>query len=180
MFPYNKWRMVQFNIQFIEKTQKCFHHYFNSFYPVSYKNTPIKTLSHRTERICTSDTLKVELMNVKEFLGNNGYPKTRIHKYGVSEDEMPEETTVDTKLFFVTLEFKGYIAVTINKRLKTIMIRMYPRCKLIFLHKTICYLFKLKIVRYPLHVTTNCVYKVACIFQRSHISRTKRTAYVQF
>lgn len=96
---------------------------------------------------------------MEEFLGNNGCPNKRIHKYGISEDEMLNETTVDTKLIFVTFEFKCYVAVTINKRLKTIMIRMYPRCKLIFLHKTICCLFKLKIVRCPLYVTTKNISK---------------------
>ncbi|KAH9593786.1 hypothetical protein MS3_00000904 [Schistosoma haematobium] len=47
---------------------------FNSFCPINYKNTLVKTLFHRTERICTSDTIEEEIMNVKKCLRNIRIP----------------------------------------------------------------------------------------------------------
>lgn len=73
----------------------------NSIFTVSYKKALIKTLFHRTVRICTMNKLETELMNVKEYLKSNGYTKEIFKKYGKSKDKTPKGTTVDRKKLFL-------------------------------------------------------------------------------
>ncbi|CAH8473689.1 unnamed protein product [Schistosoma haematobium] len=154
---------------------------FNSFCPISYKKALVKTLFHRTERICTADTIEQEVMNVKKCLKNNRYPLKFIEKYGKSENKKPKEITATKKTIFIQLQFKGdNVTGSINMRLKTALTRTYPAAKLIVLSKTTRSLTQSKIDRYPFHVTTNCVYKFTCICQSSYIGRTERRAYVRF
>ncbi|CAH8558860.1 unnamed protein product [Schistosoma rodhaini] len=72
--------------------------YFNSFCPISYKNALVKTLFHKTERICAANTLKEELMNVKRCLTNNRHLLKFVEKYAKREDKKP---------IFIQLKFKG-------------------------------------------------------------------------
>ncbi|CAH8489333.1 unnamed protein product [Schistosoma haematobium] len=154
---------------------------FNSFCPIDYKKALVKTLFHRTERICTADTIEEEIMSVKKCLRNNGYPLRFIEKYGKREDKIHKETTVNKKPAFIQLKFKGdNVTGSINMRLKTALTKTYPAAKLIFLSKTTCSLTQSKVDRYPFHVTTNCVYKFTCACQSSYIGRTERRAYVRF
>ncbi|CAH8583290.1 unnamed protein product [Schistosoma haematobium] len=154
---------------------------FNSFCPINYKKALVKTLFHRTERICTADTIEEEVMNVKKCLTNNGYPLKFIEKYGKHEDKKPKEITANKKPIFIQLQFKGDdVTGSINMRLKTALTRTYPAAKLIVLSITTCSLTQSRVDRYPFHVTTNCVYKFTCICQSSYIGRTERRAYVRF
>ncbi|VDP41198.1 unnamed protein product [Schistosoma curassoni] len=62
---------------------------FNSFCTINCIKALAKTLFHRTERMCTADTLEEEVMSVKKCLRNNGYPLKFIEKYGKREDKIP-------------------------------------------------------------------------------------------
>ncbi|VDP54728.1 unnamed protein product, partial [Schistosoma curassoni] len=68
-------------------------------------NTNVNTVL-LTKRICTTDTIEEEVMNVKKCLRNNGYPLKFIEKYGKREDKIPKETTVNNKPVFIQLKFK--------------------------------------------------------------------------
>lgn len=62
---------------------------FNTLCTVSYNTAVIKTLFHRMERICTTDTLEAELKNVKECPKDHRCPKEFTEKYGKSRDKTP-------------------------------------------------------------------------------------------
>ncbi|CAH8484591.1 unnamed protein product [Schistosoma mattheei] len=154
---------------------------FNSFCPISYKKALVKTLFYRAEKICTTDKLEEELMNVEKCLKENFYPQKFIDKYKRPKEKKTEITMVNKKPVYINLNFKGDdVAQIINKRLNTAITRTYPAAKLLILYKTTCSITQSKIDKQPFQVTANCIYKFTCTCQSSYIGRTERRAYLRF
>ena len=137
---------------------------FNSFCPVRYKRTLVKTLFSRAKRICSPNKLDSELMLLEKCLKENGYPQSFINKYGKNELKKLDTATASKKPIFIKLDYKGDdIMRMVNKRLSAALSRTYPAALLVSLPRTTSSLVQSKIDKYPSHVTSNCVYQFTCI-----------------
>ena len=81
--------------------------HFKSFTPLKYKRNLVRTLSFRTRKICSSDTLDDGLAFLCDTLLQNGYPNEFIKRN--MKERLPKERHpyVPKKMVFITLPFKG-------------------------------------------------------------------------
>ncbi|CAI2732281.1 unnamed protein product [Schistosoma spindalis] len=106
---------------------------FNSFCLIIYKTALIKTSFYRVEKICTTEKLEEELMNVATYrnLLTNVKKKSKENKTNV--------ITVNKEPMSMNLNFKGDdVTTTVSRLLNTALARTYPAVTLLILYKTTC------------------------------------------
>ena len=71
------------------------------------KQNLVENFVFRAKNICTEDTLKDELQNIRNILRNNGFPDKFIEKHMVAQPRKPKTSGVPKKTLFLNLAFKG-------------------------------------------------------------------------
>nr|CAH8826937.1 unnamed protein product [Trichobilharzia regenti] len=100
---------------------------FNSFCPVRYKRTLVRTHFSRAKRICSPNKLDNELMLLEKYLKENGYPQSSINKYDKNELKKLHTVTASKKPIFIKLDYDGDdIIRMVNKRSSAALSRTYP------------------------------------------------------
>ena len=69
-----------------------------------------RNLVFRAKNICTEDTLKDELQDIRNILRDNGFPDKFIEKHMVAQPRKPKTSGVPKKTLFLNLAFKGDLA----------------------------------------------------------------------
>ncbi|CAH8557407.1 unnamed protein product [Heterobilharzia americana] len=80
--------------------------HFNGWVPLSCKRNFIHSLCSRIYKICSEDTVDVEIETLRTILSNKGYPKGIIDK-NLKKRTTPHPIRVPKKILTVKLEFKG-------------------------------------------------------------------------
>ena len=99
---------------------------FFSFVPKSYKIGLMKSLVHRSVRICSSDTLLDELHLLRRVFLDNGYPMFFIDKYLVPPQQRLPLYGPEKKPVFVNLPFIGDRASTYVKQSLRSLLKCAP------------------------------------------------------
>ena len=92
---------------------------FSSFVPMVQK----RNLVFRAKNICTEDTLKDELQDIRNILRDNGFPDKFIEKHMVAQPRKPKTSGVPKKTLFLNLAFKGDLA-TLSHTAEAVCIRL--------------------------------------------------------
>ncbi|KAA3671783.1 uncharacterized protein DEA37_0001525 [Paragonimus westermani] len=93
--------------------------HFDNFVPLNQKRNLIRCLAGRALKICTSDTLQTELDFLQEVFMQNDYPMRFIQKAMRAVELKLKPPSVNKKLAFISLPFKGdLIAETISRKLR--------------------------------------------------------------
>ena len=88
---------------------------FSSFVLMVQKHNLVKNLVFRAKNICTEDTLKDELENIRNILRDYWFPDKFIEKHMVTQPRKPKTSGVPKKTLFLKLAFKGDLASEVLK-----------------------------------------------------------------
>ncbi|CAH8586727.1 unnamed protein product [Schistosoma guineensis] len=149
---------------------------FHSWVPISRKRNLIITLATRIRRICSPEVVEKELSLLKAILIKNGYPSIFIDKNMKPKMPKPRTTTVEKKIFYMNIDFKGDRAAYILKR------RISDSLKRTFFAATLQILFSsqslfINNLKDELSHLTNsmCIYQFTCSCGARYIGRSMRT-----
>lgn len=148
---------------------------FDSFVPIQYKRSLVKTLFNRARRICTDDTLNQELEHLNSVLQTNGYPSWFIRRF--SKQRTSQETIIgpSKKPVFLHLPFKGDdIHKCFMTRLFTAVARAFPVAKPVIIYSTTRVPTTSIKDRLPVPLTSHCLYKFECQCSSTYIGVTQR------
>lgn len=145
---------------------------FASFIPYIYKLNLVKILIYRAFRLSSTYlNLHSELVNIKEFLINNGYKvsvvETTIKHFLDSkfrQQTLCNTPTVPKQPLFVKMQYYGYHSHKIKKKLNHIIHQYFPQVSLRILFYNryrLANFFKFK-DRTPLPLVSSLVYKFTC------------------
>ena len=146
-----------------------------SFVPLKYKIGLIKSLFHRTRKICSPEYLKEDEKLVRDNLINNGYPPNFIDKHSKVITKKERPTTVPKKDIYINIPFKGD---DYDKRLSSTLNRFTNKCfaaaNPIIIYETNKMPFKsIKDKLTPID-KTNVIYQYKCECGSTYIGRTGR------
>ncbi|CAH8484819.1 unnamed protein product [Schistosoma mattheei] len=148
---------------------------FHSHCPIHYKRGLIKSLFNRINRICTSDTIEVEMKLLTDALINNGYPLKFINRWKGCNMTRPMTLLAPKKRVYITLPFRGDInSLMLKQRLKLAINRTFYAAQLVIIEKTRS-MFHQKPKQHENDcVTSHCVYKFTCMCGNTYVGRSNR------
>ena len=148
---------------------------FSSFVPMVQKRNLVKNLVFRAKNICTEDTLKDELQNIRNILRDNGFPDKFIEKHMVAQPRKPKTSGVPKKTLFLNLAFKGDLAseVLIN-RLQKAVEKTFNAAYLLLTFQTRPALKPTVKEQLPSPTSSMCIYTFDCSCGASYVGRTTR------
>lgn len=148
--------------------------HFQSYVPLQRKRNLVRTITSRTRKICSEDTVEIELSKVRGTFKENGYPE-RFLDIHMSEVNQQREPTAGKKAIYLNLPYKGEVlATTMSRRLYSAVQRAFYAAKLI-LHFNSTKLLQTTLKdALPSHASSFCVYSFTCSCGASYIGRTTR------
>ena len=161
---------------------------FFSFVPLKFKTAALQTLIHRAYNIC-SDYFKIhtELVFLKTFFKNNGYPQYIIDRYikkflnSIKKDKITI-FDVPKKVMYITLPFFGHQSEKLKKELDKSLSNLYPYINFNFIltnTSKIGSFFNYK-DRLPKSMLASVIYQFSCARSGasvSYVGSTKRHLY---
>ena len=148
---------------------------FHSWTPIKYKRNLIRTLSYRIRKICSLNTVELELDNLRSILTANNYPKRLIETNIKVCRDRARIPTVKKKLIYLQLGFKGDVPnELVSTRIQRAIDRTFPAAKLCLISTPqrifqLCVKDKLLIL-----ATSMCVYHFTCSCEAGYIGHTSR------
>ena len=149
--------------------------HFLSFVPLRQKRNLVKTLTHRAKRICTPDTIALELKHITEVLRENGYPERFVSRNMNLDRPADPISKAERKPIFLSLPFKGdHLTTVINRRIHNSLQRTFPAATLKSFATTRPLInFNLK-DKLPVHSHNMVVYSFVCSCTAEYVGRTTR------
>ena len=149
--------------------------HFDSFIPLKTKRNLIKSLTARTTRICSNDTIEQELEHLKQVFIQNGYPLRFITTNMDKAKHQMSLSLAPKKKVYLNLPYKGEsLSDLITRKLANAVENCFPAASLcLSFSSTGLINWNLK-DKLPKSTASFCVYHFVCSCGASYVGRTTR------
>ena len=149
--------------------------HFWSFAPIQYKRGLVRTLFDRAWRLCTSENLTDELINLKRTLELNGYPSKFVEKYSEQTKTNLSVMTVPKCEVSIQLPFKGDdVGQLLRRRLQAAVSRTFFAANSVVQFTTTQIPKPLVKTQLDLSAKSHVIYEFQCGCGATYVGRTER------
>ena len=149
--------------------------HFDSFTPLKLKRNLIKSLTTRTIKICSEDTIERDMENLKQIFIKNGYPVRFILTNMDKAKQTNRTILAPKKRVYLNLPYKGEsLCEVITRKLRNAVETSFPAASLCLSFRSNG-LINLNLKdKLPKSTASFCVYRFACSCGASYVGRTTR------